>query len=37
MIEAQAATILDVFEARRDMSLEELRAELAGRGLAFGY
>ncbi len=37
VIEAHAATILEVFEARRDMSLEELRAELAGRGLSFGY
>lgn len=37
MIEAHAAAILDVFEARRDMSLEELRTELAGRGLVFGY
>lgn len=37
MIEAHAATILDVFEAWRDMSLEELRAELAARGLSFGY
>jgi transposase len=37
VIEAQAATILEVFEARRDMSLEELRTELTGRGLSFGY
>ena len=37
MIEAHAATILEAFEARRDMSLEELRTELAGRGLPFGY
>lgn len=37
VIEAHAATILDVFEAWRDMSLEELRAELAARGLSFGY
>ena len=37
VIEAHAATILEVFEARRDMGLEELRTELAGRGLPFGY
>jgi transposase len=37
VVEAHAATILEVFEARRDMSLEELRAELAARGLPFGY
>jgi transposase len=37
VVEAHAATILEVFEARRDMSLEELRTELAGRGLSFGY
>jgi transposase len=37
VIEAHAATILEAFEARRDMSLEELRAELAARGLLFGY
>ncbi len=37
VIEAHAATIFEVFEARRDMGLEELRAELAGRGLLFGY
>jgi transposase len=37
VIEARAATILEVFEARRDMSLEELRTELAARGLSFGY
>lgn len=36
-IEAHADTILTVFEARRDMTLEELRTELAGRGLRFGY
>jgi len=35
VIEAQPAAILEVFEARRDMRLEELRAELAGRGLSF--
>jgi transposase len=37
VIEAHASTILEVFKARRDMSLEELRAELAERGLSFGY
>ncbi len=37
VIEAHAATILEVFQARRDMSLEELRAELSGAGLSFGY
>lgn len=37
VIEAHAETILEVFEAQRDMSLEELRAELAERGLPFGY
>ena len=37
VIEAHATTILEVFEARRDMSLEELRAALAERGLPFGY
>ena len=37
VIEAHATKILEVFDARRDMSLEELRAELAGRGLPFGY
>jgi transposase len=37
VIETHAAIILEFFEARRDMSLEELRAELAGRGLSFGY
>jgi hypothetical protein len=26
-----------MFETRRDMSIEELRAQLAGRGLHFGY
>ena len=35
VIEAHAAAILEVFEARRDMRLEELRAELAGRGRSF--
>jgi hypothetical protein len=28
---------LRIFEARRDMTIEELRAELAGHGLCFGY
>lgn len=37
VIEAHATTILKVFQARRDMSLEELRAELAASGLSFGY
>jgi transposase len=37
VIEAHAATILEVFQARRDMSLEELRAELSAAGLSFGY
>ena len=37
VVEAEADTILGVFEARRDMTLMELRAELAGRGLRFGY
>ena len=37
VIEAHASTILSTFEARRDMSIEELRGELAGRGLHFGY
>ena len=36
-IEAHAATILSVFEARRDMALQELRVELAERGLSVGY
>jgi transposase len=37
VVEAQAATILEAFHTRRDMTLLELRAELAGRGLHFGY
>jgi transposase len=37
VIEAHAPTILRIFEARRDMSIEELRSELAGQGLRFGY
>ncbi len=36
-IEAHAKLILRMFEARRDMSIEELRAQLAGRDLHFGY
>ena len=36
-IEAHAGTILRTFEARRDMTIEELRGELAGLGLRFGY
>jgi transposase len=36
-IVAHAATILTVFEARRDMTVEEPRTQLAGRGLRFGY
>ena len=35
--EAHAGTILRVFEARRDMTIEELRGELASQGLRFGY
>jgi transposase len=37
VVEAQAETIFEVFHARRDMTLLELRAELAERGLYFGY
>jgi len=37
IIEAHAPTILKVFHARRDMTLVELQAELAGQGLRFGY
>src|SRR3954452_5729807 len=37
VIEAHAPLILEVFQARRDMNLEELRAELAANGLCFGY
>lgn len=36
-IEAHAGLILRTFEARRDLSIEELRAELASHGLRFGY
>jgi len=37
VVEAQAKTVLDVFHARRDMTLLELRAAPAERGLHFGY
>jgi transposase len=37
VIEAHADTILRTFEARRDITIEELRDELAGHGLRFGY
>jgi transposase len=37
VIEAHAGVILRIFNAQRDMSIEELRAQLAGRGLHFGY
>ena len=37
VIEAHADAILEVFHARRDMALAELRTELAERGLCFGY
>jgi transposase len=37
VIEAAAERILEVFHARRDMALAELRAELAECGLRFGY
>lgn len=36
-VEAHAGTILRIFEARRDSTIEELRSELAGQGLRFGY
>jgi len=36
-IEAHGETILRVFDARRDMTTEELRAELGSQGLHFGY
>ena len=36
-VEAHANTILGVFEARRDMTVEELRGELTCYGLHFGY
>jgi transposase len=37
VIEVHARLILRLFKARCDMSIEELRAQLAGRGLHFGY
>ena len=37
VIEAHAETILRSLAARRDMTIEELRSELAGQGLRFGY
>jgi transposase len=37
VVEAAAETILEVFHARRDMTLIELRAALTERGLRFGY
>jgi transposase len=37
VIEAHAARIFALFDARRDMTLQELRAELASQGLSFGY
>ena len=37
VVEAEAETILEVFHAQRDMTLLELRAGLAERGLRFGY
>lgn len=37
VVEAEAAIILEVFHAQRDMTLLELREALAGRGLRFGY
>lgn len=36
-IEAHAQTILRLFNARRDMTIEELRGDLAAHGLRFGY
>jgi len=36
-VEAAAETILEVFHARRDMTLIELQAALTERGLSFGY
>lgn len=36
-VEAHSGTILRTFEARRDMTIQELRGELAGQGLRFGY
>ena len=36
-IEAHSGTILRLFNARRDMTIEELRSDLAAHGLRFGY
>jgi transposase len=36
-VEAQAGTILGLVEAAPDITIEELRGALAGRGLGFGY
>jgi transposase len=36
-IEAHAGAIMRIFAGRRDMTIEELRGELAGQGLRFGY
>ncbi len=36
-IETHAGEILRVLEARRDMTIEELRSALAEQGLGFGY
>jgi transposase len=37
VIEGHAETIRGIFQARRDMTVEELRIELASQGLRFGY
>jgi transposase len=37
VIEAHAARIFALFDAHRDMTLEELRAKLSSQGLSFGY
>ena len=37
VVEAAGEAVLEVFHARRDMTLLELQAELAERGLQFGY
>jgi hypothetical protein len=36
-VEAQAGTILGLVEAVPDITIEELRRALAGRGFGFGY
>src|SRR5271157_3506478 len=36
-IDAHKATILTVLEETADITIEELRRELAGKGLAFGF